>query len=214
MEPQESLWDIICRLTGARAVIHRGPRTVPKILSQWSSPMTLGLGHILPEHGLGILTVPWMDLGNMPLWDYLVHGPKGEGGTDIIFWYWYWMRNLIYGLGWDCDNHAPAINPWVYVVPEGWNMVDRRSQVGRVSYHRGHFPFGWWSWPANAGRSLLYKKDMIYIVTRVRLPASKINGQIVNPLFTFCLISSTEYQVYYYEDRGEGVKPRSNWFNR
>ena len=36
---------------------------------------------------------------------------------------------------------------------------------------------------------------MIYIVTRVRLPISKINDQIVNPLFAFCLFSSTEYQV-------------------
>ena len=38
---------------------------------------------------------------------------------------------------------------------------------------------------------------MIYIVTRVRVPVSKINDQIINPLFIFCLISSTEYQVYY-----------------
>lgn len=55
---------------------------------------------------------------------------------------------------------------------------------------------------------------MIYIVTRVRLPISKINDQIVSPLFAFCLFSSIKYgvcimnQVFMKITRGEGVEPR------
>ena len=114
MERLGVIRDIICRLTGARAVIHRGPQTVPKILSQWSSPVILGLG-ILPEHGLGILTVPWTTWTIKPrgiIW-FMAQKGKGNRYMYIIF-----GTTGTSSMGWDCDT-TPAINPWVYAVPEG-----------------------------------------------------------------------------------------------
>ena len=133
-------------------MIHRGPRTVPKILSQWSSPVILGLG-ILPEHGLGIFPVPWMNLDNTASWDYLVHGPKGKGEQIYIVPHYSFLGTGYAGRRtqlWVWGLDTPAIQPL-------GKCCSRRIRCGwqaiAVSYHRGNFLFRWRS--ATACRSLL-----------------------------------------------------------
>lgn len=119
--------DIICRLTGARASIrppgiHRGPRTVPKILSQWSSGVILGLG-ILPEHGLGILTVPWMAWTNKAPWDYLVHGPKGKGEQIHVHYFFGTGTHLWVGTVTFPPRHQPLGICCSRRIKYGWQAI-------------------------------------------------------------------------------------------